>query len=513
MRATRWLELVTLVVLLAVAVRVLHREPHAAGDLRVTPDEVEYAVCAQRIATLGRYDLEFDGVSVPPHSTPWFSALLAPIYLAAPDELGHGILVVLALSLAGIVVLNRIGERIAGPLGGALAPIAVLATPLFPYTARLIMTDAPAVTVALAAALLFLRVVERGIDVRQSLIAGTLVAVAFALRSVYLSLLLPFAWLAWKQRERRLAHALVLLVPLLVVLVTNAFYNHTTFGDWRRTGYQLWCAVPYDYPELLLSTEYFAANLADLTTGWGPPALALGAIGIPLLLWRERVRARPLLAFILLTATPISLLHSLYFYVDLRFHSFLLTSLAALGGLGLAALFPRALREQRWLAIALLAAAWFAIPDPFEIPALRRRTADEIQATTPRDAVVISGLEPVYLDALEAPGASRSYIAASRGVEFASKLLAYEPVAREIAKPRDAYDHRAPGLVLGGAREAIARTADEMPAQIAQWVREGRSVFLERSFLFDPSTEARILGAELRLAAPRARISQLVLAR
>lgn len=506
----RWLSALILALTLLLGVRVLHRDARAAGDLRVTPDEVEYALCAQRIATLGRYDLELDRVSTPPHSTPWFSALLAPAYWVDSEEVGAGIWIVLASSLCGLVLLARIGERVSGPLGAAGAVIALLSAPLFPFVSRLIMTDAPAMVLALAAALLFLRQRECEPTALGALGAGALIALSFALRSVYLSLLAPFAWLIVARPGLRFARAACLLAPLAIVLAANAYYNHSTFGDWQRTGYQFWCAVPYDYPELLLSTDNLAMNLGDLTSQWGPPALWLGAIGLAACLWRVRASSTPFIAFAAVTALPISALHSIYFYADLRFHLWLLGAAAALGGMGLAALVPERWRARRELAAAALAIALFAVPDPVEMPAQRRRTSDQLKQVTPNDALVISGLEPVYLKALERAGSRREFLAASRDVEFASKVLSRVRVPREVARPTGPFDHRAAGLLASGSVEAHARTADEIPDEIARAVRDGRAVYLERSFLSNPQTERRILGNALRLESPSATISRLV---
>ncbi|MBM3990827.1 MAG: hypothetical protein FJ298_07440 [Planctomycetes bacterium] len=506
----RWLGALILALTLVLGVRVLHLQARAAGDLRVTPDEVEYALCAQRIATIGRYDLELDGVATAPHSTPWFSALLAPAYWIDSEEVGAGIWVVLASSLCGLLLIVRIGERVSGPLGAAGAVIALLSTPLFPYLSRLIMTDAPALMFALATTLLYLRQREREPTALGALGAGALIALSFALRSVYVSLLTPFVWRIVARPGRRILCATCLLAPLSIVIAANAYYNHTTFGDWQRTGYQFWCAVPYDYPELLLSTDNLALNLGDLTTRWGPPALWLGAIGLSTCLWRVRASSTPFITFAALTALPISALHAVYFYADLRFHLWLLGAATALGGMGLAALVPQRWRTRRELAAVALAIACFAVPDPTEFPPLRRRTSDQLKLVTPNDALVISGLEPVYLKALEDAGSRREFMAASRDVEFASKVLSRVRVPREIAQPMGPYDHRARGLLASGSVEAHARTADEMPAEIAREVRAGRAVYLERSFLSNPQTEWRILGNALRLESPSASISRLV---
>src|SRR5262249_6787553 len=83
-------------IVLAIAATRSWRSPWSASALAAAPDSVEYAVGAQRIATLGTYDLELGGRFYPPRYPPWFSLLLAPLYWLDPHELGIGILAVLA---------------------------------------------------------------------------------------------------------------------------------------------------------------------------------------------------------------------------------------------------------------------------------------------------------------------------------------------------------------------------------------------------------------------------------
>src|SRR5260221_7365454 len=90
-----------LFLVLALAAVRLWRTPWSAWELTPVPDSVEYAIGAQRLVTLGRYDLEIERVSYPPRSSPWISLALAPAYALAPRELGIGILPVFALALSG----------------------------------------------------------------------------------------------------------------------------------------------------------------------------------------------------------------------------------------------------------------------------------------------------------------------------------------------------------------------------------------------------------------------------
>lgn len=504
-RLNRLLVVLTVALVVLLAARRLYRAPYDASDLRITPDEIEYAVSAHRVATLGSYSLEIDGRAVAPHSTPWFATfVLAPAYLIAPEEIGNGIWPVLLFAIAGVVLLQRVGERIAGPLAGAVAALAVLAMPGYSFSARLIMTDMPAAVVGFATLLLYLRTEDSAKDtgersrVRESLLAGVLIAAAFAMRSVYLALLLPFAWRLLRQRERAWRPYAALLGPLAAVLAANACYNQSTFGDWRRTGYQYWRAVPYDYVDLLLSPAYFPINFGNLVANPGVQALlALALVGAVILLARRTSNARPLLLFAVVSALPMSGIQLVYAFGDTRFHVFGLTLAALIAGVGVASLAPVAWRSNRWLALATLVVAFFFTQPPPTRRPVRRLAADAIHATTPVDAVIISGLEPAYLQAVAPADSRRTYVAASREVEFASKLLVERRIPRSVAAPLDATNYRAPGLLAAGAQEAIARTADEMPDQIAEWVRAGRAVFVDTKFLADETLVERICGSSL----------------
>jgi hypothetical protein len=495
----------------ALAARLLYRSPYDASDLRLTPDEVEYAVCARRLATLGRFDLPIDGTSVPPYSTPWFSALLAPMYLVAPNEIGNAIWIVFLFSIVGVVATLRIGTIVSGPLGGALAVIALLA--LHPYAdlARVIMTDVPAVAIALLALWLFLRADPRCL--RTSWIGGASIASAFALRSTYLALLLPFAWRAVRTRDKRVAHVVALLAPIALVATANALYNQATFGDWRRTGYQFWCAVPYDYSDLLVSAAYVAPNLAELAHRSFLASFAFGVAGAIALALRRPPRGSALLGFAASVALPISAFHLSYFYVDWRFHLLLIVMCLLIGGVGIASLVP-----ERWsagtrapiAAAIVLAIACVALQPSAIRPPLRRIAADLIHRSTPDDAVIVSGIEPVYLEELAPPESRRIYLAASRDVEFADKVLVPSRIDRSLVHPRSPVDHMTPGLLEHGARRCIARTADEMHDEIDAWVRAGRPVYFETSFLSNQGALLRMLGSTLRPEQPGAPLTRLV---
>jgi len=508
-RGGRALAIVLLLLVAALGTFRLYRSPWNVSGLAVVPDSVEYAVAAQRLVTLGRYDIEIDGVAHPPWSTPWFSLMLAPLYALAPRELGAGIHFVLACALVALFAAFAIGRRFAGLWGGTAAALALLFLPAFAHHARLVLTDVPALAFALLACWQYLRTEEVETEVadpgshasrpRDALVAGVFVALALSLRSVHLALLLPFALRILLRRRRVVANLTALALPPLAVLVATAVYQQRAFGDFRRTGYQYWAAVPYDYPELMFRAGNLPLNLAFLWTPafWVP--LAAGALGSLVLAWKRPSTLRPMATFVLLAALPPAALHLVHFWTDVRFHVFELSLAALLAGCALASLVPENVRRRTWILPLALLAAFFAPGREQDPPPRRRIVAEALASDLPDNAVILTGIDPVYLEPLVLRGTSRRVVPLSREVEYASKLVTRVRVPRLDPPPRDAIDHRAPALRAGGAREAVAFTADEAPEKIQAWVRAGVPVFLDGSFVPDDLNPQMLLSPGLAL--------------
>jgi hypothetical protein len=474
----------------------LYRSPWSASNLEVVPDAVEYAIGAHRLATLHRYDIELNGIAYPTHYWPWFPALLAPVYAVAPGEIGNGIVTVLAFAVVAVLAAYAIGDRLSGAWGGAAAAVALTQCRLFAGHARFVLTDVPAVALALVGCVLFLRMRERAWR-RDWLLAGAVAALAGALRGVAIVIAVPFLFLALRRR-RPIRDLATLLAPTALLAVATAAYNHATFGDWRRSGYQFWWPVPCDYPNLLFSIDYLGGNLRSLASGRAVAAAALGAAGVAALLARRATALRPVLAYSAVVAGGVTATHLVYFYPSLRFHLLAISVLYVLAGAGIAALLPRAIARRTGVLAALLALALLA-PRPRDPAPQRRLVAAAIARATPPDAVVVSGIEPVYLEYFIARGTQRRVVPASRAVEYASKAIAPRRVARPDPPPHGATDHRAEGLLRGGARDVVPFTADEAGDAIAGWVRSGVPVYLDASFLPPGFSYESVLGSALGL--------------
>lgn len=123
--ADRWSlrSVALLLAVLAVAVVRLHLPAYNASNLAVVPDSVEYAVSAERLAHLGRLDVEIEGRSYPPGIAPGFSALLlAPFYAVAGNELGRAIYLELAFALLALAAVFALARRVAGGGAAAIGP-------------------------------------------------------------------------------------------------------------------------------------------------------------------------------------------------------------------------------------------------------------------------------------------------------------------------------------------------------------------------------------------------------
>lgn len=487
--------IVIVLAVLAAAVR-LYRPAFDASDLVITPDSLEYAVGAERIADLGRFDLEIEGVSYPPKVSPWFSLCLAPAYRVHRGELGAGIHVVFLFSLAGVLAAAAIGRRLGGDWGGAAAAVLLAANAQYAWLAREIMTDVPATALTLLLGWQFLRILERERPLSSWVLAGSLCAVAFAFRSENLALLLPFAALLVRRVPRRASKLLALAAPAVAVVVATALYDRSAFGDWRRNGYMYWCPVPYDYPELTFSLAYVPANLAalvqkDLVPGW-----ILGGVGSGILLAKGSKESRLVLLFAALGVVPGIVFHFFFHFPQVRFNLPLNAIGCVLGGAGLASLLPSRVPSY---GAALLALVPLALPRPPSRAPNRRTTADELARATPDDAVVVTLLEPVYLEPLLLRGTRRRVVPYDRQVEYASKLVAPRRIDPLTPAARGPDDHRAPGLLRGGARDVCAFTADEAPERLLAAVRQGIPVFVELRFLPQrfPVQRYRDLGLEL----------------
>ena len=491
-----------LLALLLVAAVWLYRSPYSASNLEVPPDSVEYAIGALQFLDTGRYEILIQERALPPRYPPWFSLLiLFPTYALFGSEPGNAILPVTLLAVAGVGFAWAIGRRISGTAGGVFAGLALLFLPTYSMWAAYVMTDVPCTAIMLAVCLLYLRLRSGPASAALFFGAGILIAIATLFRPVLAAMLVPVGAVILLERRHFLQRCFVLLLPLAAAAAATLVYNARTFGSPTRNGYHFWTAVPSDYPALAFSLANVPMNARVVA---GPAFLVLAAIAIAAWLF-ARTRCEPtvaaarrplghLLTFVLLTAGPILLFHLLYFFPSDRFHLPLLAGVAVIAGSALGLLIDERRSNLFKLLIpavlTLVIAARLATPSP--VPH-RRAAADFIRSHTPANAIVISAIEPVYMDRLVAWKSERTVVPLSRNVEYASKVIAPTRIKNPQPPPRDWRDHRAPGLINGGAREAVPFVASEQVERLVGGAKTGRPIYLDITDV-GGRTDAAVVG-------------------
>lgn len=481
----RWIA--PLAIIIATLV-VCFRSPYNASDMETVPDSVEYCAGAYNMLAGGTYEIEIQNQWYPPRYSPWFSAIfLLPCYVLAPLKLGGPIIAVLIMSVLAVLIAYRIGARISGTGGAFLSAIFLLFLPIFRTSAMRIMTDAPCAALCLAAASFYLEF-DRESPTRKWLVAGLICALSASLRPLTAFLCLPFILFAIKHRPTHgLRKCMTLLLPSAVMGSLTLLYNYRTFGNALRSGYNYWCAVPYDYFTLTFGLRYLSSNMAHLFLAG---MFVIPTLLLLFLLWARyrdtlphadsaRKPAGKLLFFCAVSMTPLTLIHLLYFFPEQRFFLPLIAFASVLTG-ALGGVFIRVESQTRSnIAAVLLVFACMLVRmrTPEHIPS-RRIAAEKIDRFVPEKATVISATDPAYF-ALVLRHRNIRFLPVSRTVEYASKVIVLKKIAELDPAPRNSYDHRAPALMKGGAQDPVRWTADELRPAIAALSQSGRAYYVD----------------------------------
>jgi 4-amino-4-deoxy-L-arabinose transferase-like glycosyltransferase len=483
----------SLLALLLIAAVWVFRSPYSASGLEIPPDTVEYALAPLQLVETGRYEIIVEGRGLPPRYPPWFPALvILPAYVLFGHDPGNAILPISLLAVAGVGFAYAIGKRISSAIGGVFAALALLFLPSYSRWAIQVMTDVPCTTLMLATCLVYLRLRAKPESALTYLGAGTLVAITTLFRPVYAAMLLPFLLAVVRPRRGALLRAILLLVPMIAAAAATFAYNAATFGSPFRNGYKFWVPAPMDYPTMIFALSHFPRNLKVLGS-IGFPILIVVCVAAVLLARTFRPSAfassresfRDVLLFFALTTGPILLFHLFYFYADDRFHLPALAGMAILAGsmLGLLVGTGREAILKLLLPAVLLITLGARVAAPALIPG-RRLAAEQVRQYTPDNAVIISGIDPVYLARVAGHGSTRRIVPLSRNVEFAWALL----VRKRVNDPRVAlfkWPDLQPALELlrPHAEEAVHFVASERMDELATEVARGTPVFFEGSFI------------------------------
>lgn len=480
-------------VLFAIAAATLFfRSPYNASNLDVIPDAVEYAFGAFRIVNNGTFDIILNGQSYPSRYPPWFSLfILAPSYFIFGLNVGNAILPVLFFSVCGTLFAFWAGCKIADIWGGVCAASFVLFMPLYKIYAMQVMSDVPCTALIVAVYVLYLQMVSKSIfSYRYFFCAGTLIALAYSIRMTSASAFFPFIVLLFnKNKPQRLPGFFILLLPLFCIVAANSWYSKLTFGSAFRTGYHYWCSIPFDYNSLPFSINYINNNLAVMFRSGILIYIFISIIALIIMnrrtpLFRdifllENKTVISSVTFVLMTTCPIILFHLVYFYPDTRFFLSVAVLWAVLAG----GLYGRLLQQTpliyaHFLIITVTCTAFFIKFNEELTTPVRRISAENIFKFVPQGAVVISDIDPAYLELMVGVKKRMTFLPLNRNVEYASKYIVRQRIPQLSPAPLGWWDHRCAGLALNGAEEAFSKTADEAPDEIESFIRCGMPVFL-----------------------------------
>jgi 4-amino-4-deoxy-L-arabinose transferase-like glycosyltransferase len=488
-----------LLLLILIATVWLYRTPYGASNLEIPPDTVEYALAPLQFLETGDYKIIVEGRPLPPRYPPWFPVLaILPAYVLFGHEPGNAILPVTLMAVAGVGLAWGIGKRLGSTAGGILAALALLFLPSYGAWATQVMSDVPGTALMLATCLLYLRLRAGPQSIALYFGAGVLIALATLVRPVFAAMLFPFLLEILRTRQRLVRAAAALLLPMGAAAAVTLAYNAATFGSALRNGYKFWAAIPMDYPSLIFSLSYLKMNLGLLAHTVLPYLLAAGIAAWLIVRKRERAALassqqafRDLLTFLVLTTGPILLFHLVYFFPSDRFHIPMFAGAAVFAGGMLGLLFrPRITLLLKWLllpaVLLLVIGARIAVPEP--VP-LRRLAAERVRAYTPENALVISGIEPVYLERLAGRGSSRRIVPISRSVEYASKLLVRKRIDLPNPSALDWRNSRLIDLRRAGAVEAVQFVASEQLDSLVAQAAAGTPLFLESTFVGESDAE------------------------
>ena len=155
-------------------------------------------------------------------------------------------------------------------------------------------------------------------------------------------------------------------------------------------------------------------------------------------------------------------------------------------GIGMHHVSHRALAVIQLLILVGVLILRLVLPD--SLPT-RRIAADHINLYTPENALVISAINPAYLEFMTCRSSQRRILPISRRVEYASKLVAWQKAIALNPKPTAWWDHRCEGLARANAKEVIPCVADGGEDRLFLALSESVPIYLDTSHLTNKDME------------------------
>lgn len=433
-----------------------------------------------------------------------------PFALLGPDP-RHGVWVVLACALAGLLLVATVARRHGGVAAGLAAGLLLLSSAMFRQMSGYIMTQVPTGALIVLVAWLWLAPGARGALFAAGLLAVASLLLRFA--NVFFPLALGLSEMlcgAGREggRARRLA---VLGAGMAAGALLVAAHNTWAYGSPLATGYGAWShelafslGNIFSPPGAPNRDESFVLTKAWLGLSEVQPlaftvALAAGAAWC----WRRGGAAgRRLLALTVLSAAGNNLFLALYAF---RSDNYLLPCvplLAVVAGLGASAWWPaRRAAAGALLAAAVLATSVVRAPPPTltETESIARfASLSEADRVLERDALLITSADPGLAEPLLAEGSARALVYLGPHVS---------PLVERAALVELGAERLDGAAVLARAERARAEgravyfDQNPPPRGLAPIHLETRRA-LHRAFDFVPSGATNVFRLEPILSAP-----------
>jgi hypothetical protein len=427
-----------------------YQPPSAEADLYPVPDAIQYSATAWNLWRGLGFTVELGGRLHPPRYPIGFSLTLVPVFALGGTELHDASIAVLVTSMLLFLPLAIFARRLFGTSAAFWAVFFAGLSPLLIEHSTRVMSES--LSVLLVAALFALE--SRGAG---ALCLGLLGGFAASVRYTNLMALLPsFLRVASSGSVRRRLEGLSgLALGAALFLVPLALEHQIDYGGVGRDGYHYWHPDRYENAGFTFSWSYawrgpvvtwtsrpvglveqYARELAGFSRFLYSPAVALLALGgVVLTLVRERRQRRAtgppsngsILRFWSYPAF-LYVFYSFYYGEDRRFLLPALVVVAPFAG-GMAQAFCARLgpRFQFLGGVALFAAviatsAPSSLDRPPPRPQLRYLYAQQYDRILPKDAVLLTSLDVLYMEYYWRRDTQRSIVALFPDVPHATVI-------------------------------------------------------------------------------------------
>jgi len=470
---------------------ILFKSPYIASNLDVIPDSEEYAIGGNRIVTHGSYTIIINGMELPPRYPPWFSLfVMAPTYFIMGTEVGNAIYAITLFGILGISAAFCIGRKISGEWGGVFAALGLFLIPGYTEMGRQIMTDIPCASLILLLCLIYIHLRSSSSSkLYFYALAGIFIGLCSAFRQVCLLTAIPFLiiTLSAGRIPQMGIRATLLLAPSAIIVWATLVYNFYTFGSFFRTGYNFWCSFPYDYFSRVFSSKFILQNANPFFRSIAPGIL-LGSFVLVLHKSKaitcnfstiSKLYLKSILQFMALGIAPIVIIYLFYFFPAKRFYY----PCASLFMVMIGSILSTCIKDNYrnlliCVLIILLLIISFMAFNRNETP-FKRITVDRILSNTPDNAIIISPIDPGYLEFFLSKKSGRLSIPLSRRVEYADKLVKNPVIQNPPPPPKDWRDHGCLGPLEGIWRKTVPYVVTDDPEILVDKARKGAPIYLD----------------------------------